>query len=228
MNEEIEHTNQFKSYKFDIADDSKSTGWVTFYQREDGVIKKSFFVSFLKEFENSSIKDFITATVMITDDYIDLEKAKDITNEIVVSLGNGLNSDIINLGEYSIYLDINNDSELTSGILHLNVLHNDDLNVPINKQEYKEFSYEEMMASLNAGEKTYLTGRVISKMSYDSKHNNRLYIEDENKNRYFIAFNFNDFLTEFELNETYTFYGKIFIRMLSDENIACLELDYYE
>lgn len=228
VNEEIKYTSQFKAYEFDIVDDSKNTGLVTFYQREDGEIKKGFDVTFFRGFDNRAIKDFITATIMIMEDGIEPEKANDITSELVVSLGNGIYSDIVNVGEYTVYLDADNSRLMFDGTLYLIVLHNSDLNVPINKQDYKKFSYEEMKASLNAGEKAYFTGKVISDEGEGFIRYNHLNVEDENNNKYFVTFGFDDFLNEFEVNETYTFYGKIVVSAFSTGEVACLELNYYE
>lgn len=165
---------------------------------------------------------------MIMEDGIEPEKANDITSELVVSLGNGIYSDIVNVGEYTVYLDADNSRLMFDGTLYLIVLHNSDLNVPINKQDYKKFSYEEMKASLNAGEKAYFTGKVISDEGEGFIRYNHLNVEDENNNKYFVTFGFDDFLNEFEVNETYTFYGKIVVSAFSTGEVACLELNYYE
>lgn len=221
VSNEIQKSSTGSFYNIVLTDDNSKEAEISFYEKDDGEIEKSFNISFGSEFDNKAIKDIIEATFLATNSEIDLKSANKNMKEIVVTGTDGLRSKVIENGEYKIYLESDTlDNILTAGSLNLKVIHESEINTTVDKEEYEEYTYDEMRASLNEGEKVYVEAEAFS---YTTEPNQIIIKKDDKK--ILLYYNFEETLTDFELNKKYKFYGVI---ASAKSEMPCLRLEYYE
>lgn len=194
-----------------------------FYEYPDtGIVEKSFSAQFSDEIENNLIKKFIKVTLMVLDSNIDEDKAEEKLRQLVESTGSSARSCIIDVGEYRVYFEKDvSGSILSDGFTTVYAFHSSEVNKEVNKEEYKNYSVEEMKAPLNQGENAYIT---VTPYSY-TENPNQLIAKNDEGEEYLIIYNFNKYLIEFELNKKYIFYGGI---AKSQDDLPVLRVDYYE
>lgn len=215
----IDKQNKTSNWIYENVDEKME---IWFYSNSDGTINKSFHTVFTKKTDNNVIKEFIKVTLMALDSKIDESIADEYVRLMVESTGSSTRSSIVDAGEYRIFFEKNMSGSLSStGDLTVYAYHKSEINKKVNKEEYKKYSVEEMKASLNEGEKAYLT---VTLYNYASTNGWFIAKSDEGDD-YVIAYKFKDFLMDFELNKKYTFYG--FIGSVEDDK-PCLRAMYYE
>lgn len=188
---------------------------IRFSLNEEGIISKNLSVFFLNKTDNSVIKEFIKVTLMAIDSNINETQADDIVRHMVESTANSPRSDIAKAGEYNIFF------KKEGGEITVYAIHNNEINKEVNKEEYKNYSADEMKASLNWGEKAYIT---VTPYSYTLELDQFMAKSDEGDN-YLIYYYYNYFLKSFEIGKKYTLYGEI-LRPHGDT--LRFRADYYE
>lgn len=187
-----------------------------------GIVEKSFSARFSDEIENNLIKEFIKVTIMVLDSNMDEDKAEEKLRQLVESTGSSARSCIIDVGEYRVYFEKDvSGSILSNGFTTVYAFHTSEVNKEVNKEEYKNYSVEEMKAPLNQGENAYIT---VTPYTYTETPNQLIARNDEGE-EYLIIYDFNQYLIEFELNKKYIFYGGI---AKSRDDLPVLRVDYYE
>lgn len=202
--------------------ESSGTSEIWFYENNDGIVDKSFEAIFTDKIDNSVIKEFIKVTLMALDSELDGDMAEEKVRLMVESTNNSPRSLVVNAGEYGVFfvMDMSNNL-LTGGNVIVYAIHNSEINVKVNKEEYKKYSVEEMKAPLNKGEKAYIT---VTPYSYTDTPG-QLMAKSKEGDIYLVYYWFNSFLTDFELDKTYTFYGTI---VSAYGDILRFRVDYYE
>lgn len=240
MSDRIEKFMGF--YMVEIRVDDVRRSDITFSQRRDGIMGKSFHSIFYEnQVDSGVIRDFITATAMVMDDKMSLEEAGKLADQLNEALELYDISDTVYLGEYGLYLEKGRRvvEAASRDPIKINAIHKDEVNIPVNKEDYEEYDYEGLKRASKEKPETYfrrifkksqdelknvyLTGVVINKEQTD--YSNLLYVKGENGVECTVTYQYVDFLKDFELNKAYTFYGVCFAEP-SDEPFITAE--YYE
>lgn len=187
-----------------------------------GIVEKSFSALFSEQTENNLIKEFIKVTLMVLDSNMDEDTAEEKLRQLVESTGSSARSCIIDVGEYRVYFekDVSGDI-ISNGFTTVYAFHSSEVNKEVNKEEYKNYSVEEMKAPLNQGEKAYIT---VTPYSY-SEIPEEFIAKNDDGEEYLIYYDYNSFLMDFELNKKYTMYGAI-AKAYGD--MPAFRVDYYE
>ncbi|MBQ4059421.1 MAG: hypothetical protein IJD40_10885 [Lachnospiraceae bacterium] len=182
-------------------------------------VNKSFSVYILDDCTNTTKKEIIYCTLLATNPHESDEKIASLLNELVDSYDGYSQSDVVELGNYRYYLD----SSAVSADEILEVVSKEEINLSIDKTEYREYGFEEMQAELNQGEKVMLTSEVVG--IYEDDYNNYLLV-GEGEEIYYIHYSPELYVGIFEEGKEYTFYGEIASPCKS--YIACVSLEYAE
>lgn len=191
---------------------------IIFSLDEEGVSSKNFWVFFLSDTDNAVIKEFIKVTLMALDSSINEDLADEKVREMVGSTADSIRSEIVDAGEYHVFY------EKKSGNITVNAIHDSEINVKVNKEEYQNYSVEEMRASLNKGEKAYITVTPYT-YKYSTGVLDQFMAKSDEGDEYLVYYNFNEFLMDFELGKKYTLYGWI---APAQGNTPCFGAIYYE
>lgn len=215
-------------YYLSIRNKKGTEAEISFYIEEDGTICKSFEAGFFESFGKEAMEDFITVTFQAFDPEMNEEMAEKKMREIVDSY-NGTISNSIKVGDYGIVIE---DSTFLAECTSIYVMHSSEVNEEIDKEEYDTYSAEEMIDSVNNGKKAKL---VATPFSYTLPINNiysfgkigsqEMMAADEEGKRCYIYYYFHDFLMDFELGKTYTFYGII---VHDWDGMPHLRIEHYE
>lgn len=198
---------------------------IWFYTNSDGLVNKSFHTVFTKRTDNNLIKEYIKVSLLALDSSIDDKMAEEYVRKMVESTGSSNRSDIIDAGEYHIFFEKNKRGSLSSnGDMTVYAYHNSEINKEVNKEEYKKYSVEEMKASLNWGEKAYITVTPYTNGAPIGEVMEFKATSDEG-DEYIIYYDFNTCLIDFEQDKRYTLYGVI---LKPDRNTLRFRADYYE
>lgn len=205
--------------------ENNNVGRIWIYENVDGTVNKNYDVIFTDNTDNAVIKEFLKVTLMAMDKEIEEKVAEEKVRLMVESTGKSSKSNIVNEGEYKIFFKKNMWGKLSStGDLTIYAIHNSEINKEVNKEEYKKYTVDEMKASLNWGEKSYVTvipytngapiGEVLQFQAKSSQG-------DE----YIIYYDFNKYLQDFEIGKEYTLYGEI---LKPHGDTLRFRADYYE
>ena len=124
-------------------------------------------------------------------------------------------------GDYSVFLEA--DSNALGKTYTIKAMHKDEVNTPVDKSQYRQYSRDEMLSELNAGENAVLTGTIVTYTLSDGD----VIIADANQEQYHIYFNYDKVLMYFDIGQQCTFYGKI-SKSGSMTGEPGIKLDYYE
>ena len=195
------------SYNFGIQslNDPASAVTITIYEYPEQSLPKSYEVSFDEDFNNQTLKDFITATILFTDSNADIDSANQKMKELVNSYQGSGCSQLIESGNYCIFLK---SSYLLNQQTNLHVKFKDELNQNPDPSNYSEGSFEQLQSPLNADESIKITANIKSVILSNTPPD-VLEVSDSEGNLFNIYFTFDDFCINFEPEREYTFYGVI-------------------
>lgn len=193
---------------------------VRFYEPEDGNIEKSFSVTFAKDYNMKSLRDFIALTIYATDSNISHEKAQTEMNKMIANFNNDSPSNIYESEEYYIYVA---PAHIVSGYT-VEAVHKSEFNKSINKLDYKKLEHSAMASELNKGVACYITAtpyEIIVNYPYAY-----IKVKDLQGNLYYLSGTYNNVLNNIEIDKQYNFYFVLAGKTINDE-IYC-GLRYFE
>lgn len=220
VTEDVEKKNQF--YSFYITDKNANKGSVSFYQPEAEPIQKSFSVDIYGSEDNDFVKSLAKIIVAFCSKNTESDFVENEVRNMVASMSESVRSSVCLYGDYHVYLEKRDASSvLTTDSYEIRAKHVDEVNKPVVKDEYKVFSCEEMLADLNKGEKAVVEGNVVSY----TLNQGEFYVENDKGEKIVVHYNFDAFMTDFEIGKKYSFYGEI---AGTFDDTPHFRVDYYE
>ena len=216
----IKDEGKFFSFLIHTYPDADSGEDVQFWKKSNNEVLKSFSVFFDKEYSAAALRNFIALTIYVVNpdmSYLDCEK---IMEEMIASY-DGINpSDIHHGPDYSVF--ISNFTSLSTTIV--NVVSHEEINVPINKEDYENLGFEASKSKLNKERLVVVEGKISSIEINES----RAYITlvDQDENEHYIVSSFNDVLDNLVIDDTYRFYVSLLGR--EEGNKPCSRSHFYE
>ena len=193
---------------------------IRFYVPESNDVEKSFSVTFSKDYNMQSLRDFIALTIYAIDDNISYENAEIEMNKLIANYNNDVPSNIYESNEYYVYVAPAN---IVSGYT-VEAVHKSESNKPINKSDYKELEHSAMASELNKGVNCYIT--AIPHEIMLAYPNIYVKVKDLQGNLYYITGTYNDVLNNIEKGKQYNFYFALAGKVINEE-IYC-GLRYFE
>jgi len=212
---EISRSGDSTFYKIPLLEMSPIAATFQEYQNNES---KSFAISFTNadDLPVSVQRDVIRCTVEALSDN---ESDIDAYTQILIDSFNGADySDILTLGSYQIYMRFNAMTRFNE----LQAIHVDDINIPVNKENYRTYSPEQFQAPLNQGELATLYGTVLEK----STDFTDIMSVSTDSGVFLIYYDYRHFLEYFEVGRSYNFYGQI--AAPQDGFDGCMRIDYAE
>ena len=218
-NEDTE-SNMFCEFYIQTVLADLDSGTVRFYKSEDESISESFDITFDLDFNSDSLKDFLTATIMLLDDTKDVSDANKLMKKIVNSTASNSISDTIEINSYKICL-VNMDTSIASKYV-IKVISKNTQNT-FDPSKYENLDYEAMLSPLNEGEYVQIEATV---QDVDSNTFPReLSVVDCNNDRYIIYAMMDTFPYNFSIDEKIHFYG---VLAKTRVNTVCIRIEYFE
>lgn len=205
-------------------DDILSYPHVSFY-REGDFTEKSFSVDLIDDsgYEYNAInKEIIYVTLLATNPTEKETVLKEVHNNLINSYDGVSDSKTFELGNYKYFIEYTSFSGLGASIA-LNVIANEEINMPIDKTQYIEYGKDAFLAELNVGEKALIKG-TVAYISEDDYHYTLCVVDGSDK--YYVYYDFSTFPNCFKEDCSYIFYGTI--ASSQDMESGCLRLDYFE
>ncbi len=145
------------------------------------------------------------------------QASSDVQNLINSYDGKGY-SDIYKTNSYKILL---NNQAHSIPCTALYVMHNEEVNAPVDISSYSAGNFETISSPLNAGKSIYINVSIQGELKTDSVGHNTLDILDELGNTFTVHLSYPDFCIEIDATKKYTFYGVI-------TKTSGLRLEYFE
>lgn len=169
--------------------------------------------SFSVEFntsDNKPIKVLIPYIIMALDSNINNETANNYADSLINSFVKYKGSDVIDIGNYTIYLFTDKISEAYGhfDIVNLKFRLKTDPLSKLNLNEYKNLTYEQLLNPMYKGEKVKVT-LTISSITIVDIFENSFEATDSFGNEYKIVYNFDSFPHWFLPSEQYEFYCSV-------------------
>jgi uncharacterized protein YcfL len=182
----------------------------------------TYSLSFMNAANMQSIKDFITATFMITGD-MDLQAATKSMQELVNSYDEKTYSKVFKSGDYTLFLIPNAYSQT---INTFRVVYTEDISGDINRSEYISVDYETALAPMNANTKIVVKGEIIE-TTYETitSGTNCIEFKDTDGNKYYALYYFTHMPVEPLNGQAYTFYGYL---TAIEKDYPVIQLDFFE
>lgn len=197
----------------------------------NGSASRSFFVYFSSNYYYEYLLDFVTALIKAIDPNMSAADAQSSANELVSSFSGEYNkvlprhvgfSKIVPVGDYLLIIQC---PRLYMSYLYVN--HKNDINIPVNKSEYNELSFQDIKSNKHTLQKIYLTGIVEEHMPATIEMYSKacvLLISSGNK---YKVFYYPFYLpTLFEIGKEYTIYGVVDEKQEGD--YASVDVQYME
>lgn len=191
------------------------------FHHYDGDISDSFRIRLSDKADNHELKNLIKCSLLATNPDINSDELENGMKILVNSFDGLSNSSIFENGKYTIYISSGAGNILYSD--ELNLISNAEINIPVDISLYKNYTSEEMQASLNEGENIHLN--AIIEGDYELNNYNILEVSNDD-GKYCIYYDFSDFLGVLEIGKRYDFYGTI--AMSREGYSGCIWIDYVQ
>ena len=180
---------------------------------------KSFSIDGLENCSNFVVKEILFCTLAATNPDMSVDDIYEVQSKLVNSFDGYGQSDVVETELYKYF--ITTDPYFNG--MYFEAVAKEEINIPVVKGLYSEYSIKEMQAELNVGEKAFVKG-LVEYEEYDWI-TNTLCITDNDK-KYYVHYTPKSFPGEFSVGNEYVFYGTISTEC--DTESGCLRLDYYE
>ncbi len=206
----VEHESIYYSFKIENSD-------VTIRYWDDDY--SSYDIDLSDKESNETLKNIIALAISASEG-IEYQDATEIMQSFVNSFNGKGQSEALLLNKYRYLLEQVEYSLFSYLKLYIEPR---DQSAGFNKEDYPPLNAEYMQGALNQGEFGYISGKVVKDSIKD--YTNELEIEND-EGRFLLFYNPAKFAGEFEVSETYTFYGQI--AKNRDGYDGCLRIDFYE
>ena len=191
---------------------------VQFYSNNE-YTNKSFSIDCLEYCSNSVVKEIIFCTLLATNPNMSVDDVAELQAELINSYNGYEQSKVVETERYKYFLTT--DPHFNG--MYFRAVAKEEINIPVEKELYSEYSINEMQAELNVGERAFVKGIVeAEELDWIT---NTLRISNNDK-KYYIHYRPESFPGEFYEGKEYIFYGTI--NTECDTESGCLRLDYYE
>ncbi len=195
-------------------------GEIQFRKSPEGNSYKSFFIDIL--FPSGYI-DLTALTMAVLDNGLTYKRARSTAREFILAYdGSTVYSDLKTFGDYTLVFYITPNHEFM-----LNIMNKSEINAPVDKSQYHEASYQDILSAKEPGEKICVRGRVEKQYTeYADPYFFEIVIFSSEGKRYRTQFSYPQFLKKFAVGNDYTFYGSVTQPM--EDGYACINLGYFE
>lgn len=212
--------SNYTEYTFNITSlNDSSSEMISLTQYDNAELKKSFNGYFDDKFDRKTLKDFLTASIMIADKSLSFSDATNAMKNLVNSYKGTGYSDIYKTDTYNIFLGKVSISASENTAIYMIPVQ--EINTSVDESLYQAVDYDTLSSPLNSGETVKINATVQSVDYSNSLSPNTMKVFDSDNNTFKIFFMFDYFCKEFEPGESYTFYGVV-------TKSGGLRLEHYE
>lgn len=186
----------------------------------EGVVDKSFSVTFDEDFSLEALRQFVSLTIFATDLTISYTDAEAEMKKMISGFDGSAPSNVFECTNYFVYIT---EADIGNGYT-INAIHRSESNAPVDKSEFDVMDIGQMTSELNKLALCQIEGTVTSvEMNYPLSV---IYVDDIEGNHYRFTYSFSNLLSGINPGQQYHFYFALTGNVI--DNVIYGGLRYYE